>query len=138
MVRIYTSFKNTKHGGQHYYDIDEITGCWNWFFLQKSGYGSAGGFPAHRVMYKIKYGDIPDGLDLDHLCKNRACVNPEHLEPVTRKENINRTAVTKLSNEEVEAIKGSIGKMKQLDVAKIFNINQSHVSRIWNGKRRNS
>ena len=45
---------------------------------------------AHRYIYEHCVGKIPDGLDIDHLCRNRSCVNPSHLEPVTRKENINR------------------------------------------------
>lgn len=50
---------------------------------------------AHRWSYEHHVGPIPDGLDIDHLCRNRACVNPEHLEPVTRQENIRRAAALK-------------------------------------------
>lgn len=44
----------------------------------------------HRVAYEDKYGTIPEGMVLDHLCRNRACINPDHLEVVTQRENIMR------------------------------------------------
>ena len=74
------------------------SGCWIWMGSRlRTGYGllGAGGkygktLRAHRVAYVIYRGSIPAGLELDHLCRVRACVNPWHLELVTRKENLNR------------------------------------------------
>lgn len=64
-------------------------GCWLWTAGTSKGYGQfLNG--AHRVSYEMLVGPIPEGLHIDHLCRVRACVNPDHLEPVTRKENILR------------------------------------------------
>jgi hypothetical protein len=74
-------------------------GCWNWnlYVSPSTGYGflTTGGrrHLAHRVSYESLVGPIPDGLQIDHLCRNRRCVNPEHLEPVTGSENCNRAPV---------------------------------------------
>jgi hypothetical protein len=69
--------------------------CWEWPLARKSdGYPIVGWDGrtrhAHRVAYEFLVGPIPDGLTLDHLCRNRGCVNPDHLEPVTHQENCRR------------------------------------------------
>jgi len=69
--------------------------CWLWAFKPTSfGYARlrVGNRTqaAHRFVYEALVGDVPDGLVLDHLCRVRNCVNPEHLEPVTNRENILR------------------------------------------------
>ena len=68
--------------------VNVDTGCWEWTgSLAQKGYGVIfyGGKPegAHRVSYEMRYGKIPVGLELDHLCRVRNCVNPDHLEAVT-------------------------------------------------------
>lgn len=60
------------------------SGCWEWIgTLSSAGYGRFEKDFAHRVSYRQHVGPIPVGLQLDHLCRNRKCVNPKHLEPVT-------------------------------------------------------
>lgn len=77
-------------------------GCWLWTAAKdRYGYGSftVGGiqYGAHRWSYQHHVGPIPEGLHIDHTCKVTACVNPEHLEPVTQMEN-NRRARTGIHN----------------------------------------
>ena len=78
---------------QEKYSVNPDTGCWEWTAcLHDGGYGllNVGGrmVRAHRFSYELHVGPIPDGLVLDHLCRNRACCNPEHLNPCTRGENL--------------------------------------------------
>ena len=76
---------------------DRQSGCWDWTGATHSGYawfstgGSAGrAVLGHRFSYQYIFGDHEDGLELDHLCRNRRCVNPFHVEPVTHHENMLR------------------------------------------------
>lgn len=69
-------------------NISAETGCWVWSKCTRRGYGALRSFrkfwSAHRASYEVFVGPIPHGLELDHLCRNRRCVNPQHLEPVSR------------------------------------------------------
>lgn len=70
-------------------------GCWEWQNALAHGYGCFAPkqfvmLRAHRVAYELLVGSIPEGLVLDHLCRNPCCVNPAHLEPVTQGENCRR------------------------------------------------
>lgn len=69
-------------------------GCWLWAgHRDTDGYGQTSGGRAHRIAYLTLVGEIPDGMILDHLCRRRYCVNPEHLQPVTAQENALRSPV---------------------------------------------
>lgn len=77
---------------------ESSSGCWEWTgATNTSGYGvvgrgarGAGNVLVHRAMYEIHIAEIPDGLHIDHLCRNKRCANPWHLDPVTQAVNNNR------------------------------------------------
>jgi hypothetical protein len=108
------------------YIVNEKTECWEWQMSKnRKGYGQIGlkmekGFRtaiAHRVFYERMVGKIPEGLSLDHLCKNKSCVNPKHLEPVTNAENQRRAS--KLSVESIYEIRSLMsGKEKKEKIAR--------------------
>lgn len=79
--------------------VDKTSNCWMWTGSVTKASGFAYGawsyydysWKAHRIAYTLKKGPIPEGLTLDHLCRNKLCVNPSHLEPVTQSVNSSRT-----------------------------------------------
>ena len=77
-----------------------VSGCWNWTgATAERGYGLVYNpqtkrfVRAHRRVYEMCVGPIPDGLEIDHLCRNPRCINPDHLEPVTHVENCLRSPI---------------------------------------------
>lgn len=76
--------------------VNKTNYCWVWVgAMAGNGYGYFGIgrkkiISAHRYSYKLHFGELPKALEVDHLCHNRRCVRPSHLEAVTRKENIAR------------------------------------------------
>lgn len=78
--------------------VDRSGDCWLWTdVLAANGYGYLGiggrsgrKIQAHRIAFELAKGPIPEGMQIDHLCRNRGCVNPDHLESVTQRENLLR------------------------------------------------
>lgn len=64
-----------------------VTGCWEWQAVKSNGYPA---HQMHRVWWEASNGPVPKGMQLDHLCRNRRCVRPAHMEVVTPKENTRR------------------------------------------------
>jgi len=79
---------------QQFIELDLLTGCWMWKGCLRAGYGifqmNGKAMTAHRVSFVHWNGEIKKGLVMDHLCRNKNCVNPKHLESVTDKENLKR------------------------------------------------
>lgn len=87
--------------------VDQSNDCWLWRgAINRGGYGrfyvgNAKASMAHRFAYETTVGPIPAGLQLDHLCRVRNCVRPDHLEPVTPRENVLRSDSISNRNREV-------------------------------------
>lgn len=89
------------------YRVDE-SGCWVATVpMSPAGYGyifrDGTKKPLHRVAWEELRGPIPDGMELDHLCRNRACCNPDHLEPVSHAENVRRGIAGEVNRERMLA-----------------------------------
>lgn len=116
-------------------DAGYKTPCWIWQRSMRRAYGvgweHGKNISAHRLMYRRHKGDIPDGLHLDHLCRNRACVNPDHLEPVTCKENIVRGLSTKLNRFVVDDIRNLVmeGTPKKT-ITSFYGISKSYLNMV--------
>jgi len=91
---MYRTIDTSLYNTEDFFKKADTTGqCWNWLGSKyKNGYGKLGraGVMAHRIAYELTRGHVPETMCLDHLCKNRQCVNPDHLEIVSLVENVMR------------------------------------------------
>lgn len=124
------------------YTVDEDTGCWLWNgALSKKGYGhikrNRKSIPAHRYFWEQRNGPIPDPkMDVHHKCLNKRCVNPDHLEALTRKDHAHVGPVTKLSQADVDEIRRLRGQVRQTVLATRYGVNFHTISNIQLGKQR--
>jgi len=122
---------------------DDDSGCWNWAGTAnpKTGYGKKQWFArtelAHRWVWTMFNGKIPEGLVINHKCRNRKCVNPDHLEVVTQTENCRHGKGCALTKKEAQ----SILDHKQLRVwgdgaklARKYGVSTALIHDIWNGR----
>jgi DNA-binding transcriptional regulator YiaG len=129
-----------RRAGHDVVDMGFATPCWLWRgWVNDRGYGRASSHPAHVIYYKRHVGPIPEGLQLDHLCRVRLCVNPAHLEPVTHAENIRRGAEARsvsCGDQLADAIRDArhTARLSQGDLAQRIGVTQSAVG-MWERAR---
>jgi hypothetical protein len=128
-------------------DIKGLFDCWEW--KGRKDIGGYGFFTfrskeqkAHRVVWILTYGEIPEGMQINHKCDNRGCVNPAHLYIGTQKDNVadmysrgrqvvlagSKSAVARLTEQEVLAIRVLFQtEITKADLARMFNISESSI-----------
>jgi len=115
--------------------------CWGWTKSKtKAGYGKISDgqktLLAHRISYILNKGEIPNDLQIDHLCRNRWCVNPDYLEIVTQARNIQRGLLAKLNFNKVIKIREmyKTGGFSYRKLGTIFNVSNQNISKIINNQ----
>ena len=147
--------KYKDHIKEHsHYKVNNKTGCWEWMRSKTEGYGRFGingkFYLAHRFMWIINNGNIPDNLFVCHKCDNRSCINPEHLFLGTNYENICDAMKKKKWSHQPKGEKNGRSKLTQNQVLNIkyllyckvptrciaekFNVSQRHIQYIANNK----
>lgn len=134
----------------HFWAKVEIGGtamCWRWTGQLVNGYGRFRGERAHRYAYQIHKGEIPEGLMLRHLCGNKLCVNPDHLEPGTMAENAadgvrlgevlrgSRNGRSKIGEDDARYIITNPDKLTGAKLALRFGVSRATISLIQSGRR---
>lgn len=122
------------------YEVDLETGCWNWQVgFNPNGYAiirmNNHSYLVHKLLHQLLHGKAPRGLELDHLCRNRRCINPDHLELVTHTENMRRGAMTKLKVEQVREIKVLLNQgLTHRTIAPMFDVTKAAITAISIGR----
>ncbi len=139
-IRFIVGHASRKQYNTVVFRVDKKTGCWLWQGSKTSmGYGNLRANSqyvlAHRYMYELVKEKIPDGLTLDHLCRNKLCINPAHLEPVTHAENCRRGVRAKLSHKKAREIR-AMKKDHQTTafIADYYGVNRTTIESILRGK----
>lgn len=114
--------------------------CWMWSGQQYGGYGKVTVRKrrvwAHRAMWEQTNGPVPEGLELDHLCRVPCCIRPDHLEAVTHRENLRRGKGTRVTPEMLAQIRElRVTGMSHRDIARAVGIGRTSVGDILNGHR---
>lgn len=121
--------------------------CWFWQGAKTNGYGRFRGCRAHRFAYEIAKGDIPDGLMVRHLCGNKMCVNPAHLEAGTMYDNSqdgirlgeilrgSANGKAKLTEADVAYIRTNPDELSGRNMATRFGVSPATISLIRSGRR---
>lgn len=121
------------------YRVDSDTGCWVWQgHVGGCGYGrtvrDGRAVYVHRFMWELVHGRVPEGLELDHLCRNRLCMNPDHLEVVTHRENMRRSPCTKLDPGAVNEIRRlARSGVSNAEIGRRLGLSHGYVCRVARG-----
>lgn len=115
------------------------TGCWLWTgAVNNDGYGhikmQKKTRTVSRVSFELYRGPIPPGLTVDHLCRQRSCVNPAHLEAVTTKINTRRAAWAKAGHRGAEVLRLSGAGKTQTEISMALKLSAGFVSNVLTGK----
>lgn len=114
--------------------------CWLWpYAVNAQGYGKVQSnkkvYDAHKWLFELIKGEVPHKTELDHICRNRLCVNPEHLQPISHAENCRRGSNAKLTENDVKKIRSLFGQKNQREIAEMFGVSRATIGLIFQGKR---
>lgn len=134
----------------HFWAKVEIVGtamCWRWTGQLTNGYGRFRGERAHRYAYRLHKGPVPEGMMIRHLCGNKLCVNPAHLEPGTMADNAadgirlgetlrgSRNGRSKIAEADARYIIDNPDHMTGAQLARKFSVSRATISLIKSGQR---